>query len=282
VAVGTEAGEVRVWHVSSTLDRVRRLAARVSLRGFGGRVDAVAIAPNGRVFAAVLNRYVKSGGSGRVAIWNADSGRLTARPVDLGRPTTSTVVFSPDGKTLAAGRNDGAVVVLDPSSGRIRRTLKPIAGPSVSLAFEPDGTLATGSWAGIVQRWNPSSGAQLGRPVLVAAAPVASLSFDPSGRTFAETGGADGLLKLWTSANPHQFGSTFPGNPGRWATTAFTPDGRNLVVVYDDGTGYVWPASVGAWERHACAVAGRNLTHDEWRRFVPGHGYAKPCATPAA
>jgi WD40 repeat protein/DNA-binding SARP family transcriptional activator len=282
IAVGTQAGQVRVWHVSQDLRRVHRLATRLSLRGFHGSVRAVAIAPNGRVLTALLNRYTADGGSARLAIWDADSGRLAARPVDLGRPSSSTVVFSPDGKLLATGRDDGTVLLLDPRSGRIRRTLKPIAGPSVSLAFERDGTLATGSWAGIVQRWNSSSGAELGRPVLVAAAPVASLSFDPSGRTFAETGGADGLLKLWNSSSPQQFGSTFPGNPGRWATTAFTPDGRNLLVVYDDGTGYLWPASVGAWEQHACAVAGRNLTRDEWRRFVPGHGYAKACVQAAA
>jgi hypothetical protein len=35
-------------------------------------------------------------------------------------------------------------------------------------------------------------------------------------------------------------------------------------------------ACVGrGWEQHAWAVAGCDLTRDEWRRFVPGHGYAE-------
>ena len=36
-------------------------------------------------------------------------------------------------------------------------------------------------------------------------------------------------------------------------------------VVYQDGTGDEWPATVDAWETHACAVAGRNLTRERLR-----------------
>jgi hypothetical protein len=36
--------------------------------------------------------------------------------------------------------------------------------------------------------------------------------------------------------------------------------GRALIAVYDDGSGAVWPLDIDAWKRHACAVAGRNLT----------------------
>jgi hypothetical protein len=28
---------------------------------------------------------------------------------------------------------------------------------------------------------------------------------------------------------------------------------------------------------HACQVAQRNFTHEEWDRFVPGYAYAKTC-----
>jgi len=29
-----------------------------------------------------------------------------------------------------------------------------------------------------------------------------------------------------------------------------------------------WPVSLPSWKAQACVVAGRNLTHDEWSRFV--------------
>jgi len=40
--------------------------------------------------------------------------------------------------------------------------------------------------------------------------------------------------------------------------------------------------SASSWLAHACAVAGRNLTKEEWRRFVPGHPYRKTCPSFAA
>jgi hypothetical protein len=49
------------------------------------------------------------------------------------------------------------------------------------------------------------------------------------------------------------------------------------VVVYSDGTGDVWPVTLPAWMQHTCAVAARNLTHEEWDRFVPGRAYAQTC-----
>ena len=96
---------------------------------------------------------------------------------------------------------------------------------------------------------------------------------------FATAGGSDGLAKLWATSTARQFGSNLPGNPGRWGNAIFTPDGKNLIVVYDDGTGFVWPVWLPAWQAHACAVAGRNLTREEWSRYVPGHAYAAVCPT---
>jgi len=58
---------------------------------------------------------------------------------------------------------------------------------------------------------------------------------------------------------------------------AYTPDGRYLIAIYSDGTGYRWPVSLGAWQNHACAVAGRNLTLEEWRRFVGSRSYSRVC-----
>jgi WD40 repeat protein len=129
-----------------------------------------------------------------------------------------------------------------------------------------------------VQLWNPTTGTEVGRPTLVAVAPVASISFDATGDTLATTGGSGDPAKLWRTSTLQQFGATFPGDPGQWGNAAYTPDGSRLVVSYEDGTGDVWPTSLAAWEQHVCAVAGRNLTDEEWRRFVGSRSYAKTCS----
>jgi WD40 repeat protein len=179
------------------------------------------------------------------------------------------------------GLDTGHVLIIDPRSGRVRRTITTFSAADgfqiVALAFAPDGTLATGSWSGIVQLFNPATGQQLGHPVLASATPVGSISFDHSGRRFAVAGGSDGSAKIWFTSTLQQEGSDLQGDPGHWGNAAFSPNGRNLLVLYSDGTGFRWPATVAAWEQHACAVAGRNLTREEWARFVSGYSYTLAC-----
>jgi class 3 adenylate cyclase len=79
------------------------------------------------------------------------------------------------------------------------------------------------------------------------------------------------------TATLQQLGADLPGGQGLWGNLAFTPDGRYLLVVFGDGTAYRWPATVSAWEHHACTVAGRNFTREEWSRYVIGRGYATTC-----
>jgi hypothetical protein len=235
------------------------------LGGLHGPVQAVAFSPDGSLVAAVDLK--------RLEIWRTATRTLLAGRA-LGHAGT-TVAFAPGGALLAVGRDDGSVLVVDATNGAVEHVLRPIGASNVSLAFSPDGTLLTGSVSGIVQRWDATSGAPVGDPLLVAAAPVASISFGRDPDLFATAGLSDGLVKLWTTAPLEQFGASFPGAPGTLVHAVLI--GHELVAVYDDGTSAVWPTAVSAWEAHACAVAARNLTLEEWRRFVPGHPYAKTC-----
>jgi WD40 repeat protein len=251
------------------------------LSGLTGGVQALSLSPDGRRLAAVT--FVPPGpdpGSrpdGSFGIWDLDSGSLVAKH-PLGVDGLS-VAFAPDGRRVAAGLDDGHAVLLD-TSGRVQRSLDltSIASGSVTaVAFRRNGTLLTGTWSGIVQHWDPSTGRQLGHPVLVEAAPVSSIALAPRSREFAVSGGSSGGVKIWDDATLQQFGASFPGGDGQWGNVAYTPDGSNVVVVYSDGTAAVWPVTVAAWLDHACTVAGRNLTREEWSRFVPGHPYTRTC-----
>jgi hypothetical protein len=55
-----------------------------------------------------------------------------------------------------------------------------------------------------------------------------------------------------------------------WATSALTPGGSRLFAVANSGRGLRFEASVYAWKRHACFVAGRELTRREWKEALPG------------
>jgi WD40 repeat protein/class 3 adenylate cyclase len=267
--VGSEQGSITAWTVHG---RPRQVA---TMPGLTHTVRSIATSDGGHLVAAVDGMaYSFTKERGALAIWR--DGRLVAgTPVDLGS-YGNAVAFSPDGSMLAVAVDNNQIWIMDPRSGRVLRRLHPQTG-AISLAFASDDTLASGSWAGIVNLWDPRTGRALEHPILAAAAPIGAIAFDQTGETFATAGGSSGLARLWTTSTLQQLGSDLPGGQGAWGNVAFTPDGRNLLVVFGDGSAYRWPVSVPAWEQHACTVAGRNFTREEWSRYVSGRGYARTC-----
>ncbi len=278
LGIAGEGGLVQLWDVRSRPRLVRKLEGLRSTNGKPEEARTVAFSPDGRLVAAgdvnqtapeVPYRF------GTVAVWNAESGKLLwkTRTKD---GMVSGLAFSPDGKTLVVARERGSVLWQDARTGHVERKQN-LEGGASAVAYAQDGTLATGSWPGIVQLWNSRTGGQIGHATLVAAAPVASISFTPDGDRFATAGGSDGLAKIWETKTQQQFGATFPGDPGAWGSVAYTPDGSKLIVIYADGKGFLWPTSLGQLEQHACAVAGRNFTREEWSRYVSNRAYSKVC-----
>lgn len=215
-----------------------------------------------------------------LAIWHAGSGKLSAQIQDLGTGSARfyPLAFSSDGRLVAVSTPDGRDLVIDPLTAQTRRTLRPIGGEyTASLAFAPDGTLATGTLSGIVQLWNPISGAQIGGPLPVSAGPVSGIAFDHSGQRFATAASQDGTVKVFAASTLQQEGTTLNTNQRVASTAAFEPHGNSLLVVNDDGSGFTWPMSVTVWEQRACGIAGRNLTPQEWSRYLPGQAHRRVC-----
>jgi DNA-binding SARP family transcriptional activator/WD40 repeat protein len=299
LAVGGYSGLVQLWQVNGTPRLARSLRGLQPLVGLPEAIQAVAFSPDGQLLAASDSHETLESPSGgalahygsrlvSLAIWRASNGRLVAPPRDLGTGPAhyTAIAFSRDGRLLAVSlpdtTDDGglpvpSVQVLDPTTGQVRQTLRPLgADDTVSLAFAPDGTLATGTQGGIVQLWNPTSGAQIAGPVAVAAGPVTSIAFDSTGQRLATTG-KDGTVKLWFTSTLQQEGTTLDTDHGAASTAAFEPNGSDLLVIDDHGNAFTWQTSLTAWEQRACAIAARNLTAAEWAQYIPGRSYATVC-----
>jgi WD40 repeat protein/class 3 adenylate cyclase len=279
--LGGDGGLVQIWDVGGV--EPKRVAALHGLSN-QGRLRSMATAARGRVVAAVDawdGPDPQDGGppprEGELAIWR-DGRLLGGKPMNL-HTYGNAVAVSRDGSTVAVATEDGRVLVVDAHTGRAERTIRPQTAPVsvTSVAFSPEGTLASGSWAGIVNLWDPKTGKGLGHPTVVAQAPVSAIAFAPDGKIFATSGGSSGHTKIWVTSTLQQLGDDFPGGEGSWGNVGYTPDGRYLFSAYADGSAYRWPVTVGAWAHQACRVAGRNFTREEWRRFVTGRSYERVC-----
>jgi WD40 repeat protein/class 3 adenylate cyclase len=104
---------------------------------------------------------------------------------------------------------------------------------------------------------------------------VESVTFAPDEASFITTG-QDGAVKLWDAATWRVLESIVPfGENHRVRASFLAPD--RVMMADDTGEILEWDPRPDAWERHACRVAGRNLTQSEWADFFPGKPYRKTC-----
>jgi hypothetical protein len=87
--------------------------------------------------------------------------------------------------------------------------------------------------------------------------PVSWVAFSPDGSTLARLG-FDGVLTLSAATDARPRARILPAAVNRNGAIEYAPDGR-------DGTVLAFDTDPETWVAHACDVAGRDLTADEWR-----------------
>jgi WD40 repeat protein len=157
------------------------------------------------------------------ALETARSSRVQAI-LRIGHGAVNSVAFSPDGRILAAGNDDGTVLEWTVGT-RERRLLHGRHGVVNAVALGPGGRLlAAGTDDGAVLLWDASTdtptllnGHQRG---------INALALSPDGRTIV-SGGSDGTVLLWDMRT-----RTSRRLPEAQAisSVAFSPDGRTLAV----------------------------------------------------
>ncbi|MCB8944938.1 MAG: pre-peptidase C-terminal domain-containing protein [Ardenticatenaceae bacterium] len=238
LATGDGDGLIHFWPFADIL--AGEEAEPIVLTGHEGWVDDLAYSPDGQ--------WLASGGfDSSVFLWDIsqvqefdDLANLIPTRLAGHSDNVSAVAFSPAGHYLASGSYDNTVLLHD---------LEHLDAPAIMLlghndyvydvAFSPDGDfLASSSWDRTIDVWD---------------------------------------MQAITSSNASPAPTGLRGHQGQVVGITFNSDGQLLFSASLDGTARVWSAQVDGFVTLACREVHRNLTWQEWQRYLEGDDYRLTC-----
>lgn len=236
--------------------------AQPDLRGHGGPVRALAIAPDGvraisgsfdqsaivwaldrgraqailrahdgsvnAVLALPDGRFVTGGEDGRVVLWRAGDDK----PVRVDKPHDAPVAglaASADGALIASAAWDGQARIADTATGREIRRLEGHKGNVNAVAFLPGGALVTASYDATARVW-PADGSV--PRVVEFDTPLNAVATLPDGRFVVA--GADGSVRV-VSADAREVGRIEAAQSPIIAL-ATSPDGATVAAASPRGS----------------------------------------------
>lgn len=210
---------VQLWSVETGEAVGQRLHQFSGMLGMV-HVSALRFSPDGQVLAVTSEATVQ--------LWSVEHGAPLAGPMVHSSPVLSTA-FTPDGRHLASGENDGLLRIWSASSGEsVMRPIRHQGSHVEQITFTPDGELlvaATRAGAAVWEFHTPESRA---RTLRSKSSLVWSVDFNPDGSRFL-VAGCPGPAEIW-STKSLQVERTFGGGSNYLWDAVYSPSGDRIVT----------------------------------------------------
>lgn len=236
LATGAGDNSVRIWDVA--------LGTQLAVLQPTGRLGTLAVSPDGN--------WILTGSVGYDArVWDGRTGKSAGEPLVGHTAEVSAAAFSPDGRLLATGDDDGHIRLWRLDAAGAWSLVHELSGHSRSitgLRFTPNSQrLVSSSGDHTCGQWDVATGQEDRSLVLKHPDYVTGVDLSPDG-ALAITTCDDGQARLWRLADATVLQSVAsPGKP--FSALSYAPDGQSaLVTSYQDRKVYRWdiPETAGA------------------------------------
>ncbi|MCI0684745.1 MAG: protein kinase [Gemmataceae bacterium] len=256
IAVAGGSGRISMFNSSASLES--------KLVPAGALVEAIAFDPAGK--------FVIAGGrGGSLRQWRLDQ---ASPPVDFAghAATIMSIAVSPDGRLLAAGDEDGTILLHDlQAPATPPRQLgghdRPVRALAFGAVFGAHGSfLASAGDDDTVRLWDPRAGKST--QTLTHGNSVRALAVSRDGRWLASAG-VDKFVHLWDMTTGTS--TKLAGHTATVNALAFSPDGQRLISGGSDRTIRLWNVSDKASEPGLEGLSAPVLAlafHPDGRRFA--------------
>jgi WD40 repeat protein len=211
--------------------------AERNLTGSGPTASALTLSPDGESLAVAYPN--------RIVLLSTVTGKLM-RTIESRIANVSRIIFSADGRMVAAADENGAIETWDLGSGQAFPLITS-AGKTTALRFAPSGlVLASANEDGSVNLWDLRTGV-LSSHLQKHSGAVNAIAFSSDGDLMA-TGGDDRTVIIWETAKG-KARRTLKGHDLTVTSLAFSPDGTILASGSGNASVVLWNVSTGQLNR---------------------------------
>jgi WD40 repeat protein len=212
----------------------------------------------------------------RIDVWDLATGENLSPSIYRAADEVPALAVDPTGRFAALGEGGGSIEVIDLETGELIETLDPDFDQRFAVvpAFSPDGRWLAARYISGRVVWDTRSW-QMYR-AWEAVENFGDPIFTSDSRLLVAGGAGTASIR---SVEQGASGDTIlEADPQGLEDVAVGASDGSTIVSFTEGTGVrIWNIAPERLLEHACMVAGRNLTHQEWDDVLPDRPYERTC-----